>query len=304
VDLSIVIVNWNTRELLAQCLDSIPLAIGGLSYEVIVVDNASTDGSQAMVRNRFPWVTLVENAENLGFVRANNQAMALSRGRYVLLLNSDTVAPPQALARMVDFMDHRIDAGAAGPRLLNPDGTFQASYADFPTLLSESLSAAGLNRWLYGPYHPSPSPHPNETRQPVDWVQGACLLVRREALDAIGLLDEGFWMYSEETDLCYRIHQAGWNVYYLPDVEIIHLGGASSRQRQPESVAQLYRSKLRFFRKYQGPFQVHLLRAVIISVYLAKAILSLALSWLPAQRKATRRQLRTTLLVWKGCLGI
>lgn len=304
MDLSIVVVNWNTRELLAQCLGSIPAAVGELSCEIIVVDNASTDGSPAMVRSCFPWVTLIENKENLGFVRASNQAIALSRGRYVLLLNSDTVAPPQALARLVDFMDHQMDAGAAGPKLLNPDGSFQASYAHFPTLLSESLSAAGLNRWLYGPYHPSPPPRLNETRQAVDWVQGACLLVRRAALDAIGPLDEGFWMYSEETDLCYRIHQAGWNVYYLPDVEIIHFGGASSRQRKPESVAHLYRSKLRFFRKYRRPFQAHLLRAVIIGVYLAKAILSLAISWLPAQREATRRQLRTAILVWKGCLEI
>ncbi len=304
MDLSIVVVNWNTRELLRRCLDSLPAATEGLSAETIVVDNNSTDGSAAMVRAHYPQVHLVENGENAGFVRATNQGITLSRGRYVLLLNSDTVAPPGSLARMVAFMEDHPDAGAAGPKLVNPDGSFQASYARFPTLLSESLSAFGLNRRLYGPYHPSPSPRPDDRPAPVDWVPGASLLLRRMALEAVGPLDEGFWMYSEDTDLCYRIHRAGWKVYYLPDVEIVHFGGASSKQCRPESVGRLYRSKMRFFRKHYGFLPALLLGIAIATAYGVKtAIATLTLPF-PARRAPARAQFRTARRVWEGCWQI
>lgn len=304
MDLSIIIVNWNTRELLAQCLASLPGATAGLISEVIVVDNGSTDGSPALVAERFPSVRLLTNAENLGFVRANNQALPLARGRYVLLLNSDTVAPPESLTRMVQFMDEHPEVGAAGPKLLNPDGTFQGSYAYFPTLGSVALSAAGLARRLYLPYDPSPAPRPDEVSHPVDWVPGACLLIRQATLATVGLLDEGFWMYSEDTDLCYRIHCAGWEVYYLPDVEIVHFGGASSRQCRPESVGRLYRSKLRFFRKHYGFLSTLLLSGVIAAAYGVKAGIAVLTLPLPARRTAARTQFQTAWRVWEGCLQI
>lgn len=301
MDLSIVIVNWNTRELLAQCLASLPGATAGLTGEVIVVDNGSTDGSPALVAERFPSVRLLTNGENLGYVRANNQALPLAQGRYVVLLNSDTVAPPESLTRMVQLMDEHPTVGAAGPKLLNPDGTFQGSYAYFPTLGSVALSAAGLARRLYLPYDPSPAPRPDEVSHPVDWVPGACLLIRRAALEQIGPLDESFWMYSEDTDWCYRLWLAGWQVYYLPEVAVIHVGGGSSRQRRPEAVAWLYHSKLRFFRKHRRPGAVVILRWVIRTIYLCKAGLALATGWLPAQRARTRVQLQTARLVWRAC---
>lgn len=304
MDLSIVIVNWNTRNLLDKCLGALPEATGGWVHEIIVVDNGSTDGSAAMVRARHPGVRLVENEENVGFVCATNQGIALSRGRYVLLLNSDTVAPPGSLARMVAFMEDHPDAGAVGPKLINPDGSFQASYARFPTLLSESLSAFGLNRRLYGPYHPSPSPRADDRPGPVDWLPGACLLLRRQTLDIVGPLDEGFWMYSEDTDLCYRIHRAGWNVYYLPDVEIVHFGGASSKQCRPESVGRLYRSKIRFFRKHYGFLPALLLGAAIAAAYGTKAGIAVWNLPFPARRAAAQAQFQTARRVWEGCLGI
>lgn len=296
-----IIVNWNTRELLAQCLESLPAATGGLACEVIVVDNGSSDGSPALVASRFPSVRLLANGENAGYVRANNQALPLAQGRYVLLLNSDTVAPPESLMRMVQFMDEHPEVGAAGPKLLNPDGTFQGSYAYFPTIGSVALSAAGLARRLYLPYDPSPAPRPDEVSHPVDWVPGACLLVRRSAAEQIGPLDEGFWMYSEDTDWCYRLHLAGWQVYYLPEVTMVHVGGASSSQRRPESIARLYRSKLRFFRKHRNPTAVVALRWVILAVYLLKAGLALVTGWLPTRRARTQVQLRTAQLVWQEC---
>ncbi len=300
-NLSVLIVNWNTRNVLAACLRAIPEAVAPLASETIVVDNRSTDGSPEMVRANFPWVRLIENGENVGFVRATNRAIAESRGDYLLLLNSDAIAPPGSLARMVSFMRDHSDAGAVAPKLVNPDGSFQASYARFPTLLSESLSAFGLNRYLWGPHHPSPPPHPDEEPHPVDWAPGACLLLRRSAVEAVGPLDEGFWMYSEDTDLCYRIHRAGWKVYYLPDVKIVHLGGASSRQCRPESVARLYGSKIRFFRKHCGPLQAALLALAVAAAYGVKAGLACFAYPFPHRRKQARTQLRTSRRVWQMC---
>ena len=301
IDLSVLVVNWNTRDALAACLRAIPEAAAPLASEAIVVDNGSTDGSPEMVRANFPWVRLIENGENVGFVRATNQAIAESHGDYLLLLNSDAIAPPGSLARMVSFMRDHSDAGAAAPKLVNPDGSFQASYARFPTLLSESLSAFGLNRRLWGPHHPSPPPRPDEEPHPVDWAPGACLLLRRSAMETVGPLDEGFWMYSEDTDLCYRIHRAGWKVYYLPDVEIVHLGGASSRQCRPESVARLYGSKLRFFRRHYGPLRATLLGLAVAAAYGVKAGLACVAYPFPHRREQARTQLRTSCLVWKAC---
>lgn len=304
MDLSVIIVSWNTRELLAQCLASLPAATAGLTSEVIVVDNGSTDGSPALVAERFPAVRLLTNAENVGYVRANNQALRLAQGRYVVLLNSDTVAPPESLTRMVQFLDEHAEIGAAGPKLLNPDGTFQGSYAYFPTMGSVALSAAGLARRLYLPYDPSPAPRPGEVSHPVDWVPGACLLIRQTTLAAVGLLDEGFWMYSEDTDLCYRIQRAGWQVYYLPDVAVVHFGGASSRQCRPDSVGRLYRSKLRFCRKHYGFLSTLLLSGVIAAAYGVKAGIAVLALPLPARRAAARTQFQTAWRVWAGCLQV
>jgi len=301
IELSVLIVNWNTKDALADCLRALPESVAPVSSETIVVDNSSSDGSPEMVRTQFPWVRLIENGENAGFVRATNQAIATSRGVYLLLLNSDAIAPPGSLARMVSFMRHHTDAGAAAPKLVNPDGSFQASYARFPTLLAESLSAFGLNRRLWGPHHPSPPPRPDEVPHPVDWAPGACLLLRRSTVEAVGPLDEGFWMYSEDTDLCYRIHRAGWKVYYLPDVEIVHLGGASSRQCRPESVARLYRSKIRFFRKHYGPLPAALLALAVAAAYGVKAGLACFAYPFPHRREQARMQFRTSRLVWKTC---
>lgn len=301
IDLSALIVNWNTRDALADCLQALPEAIAPLSSETIVVDNGSSDGSPATVRAQFPWVRLIENGENVGFVRATNQAIAASRGEYLLLLNSDAIAPPSSLTRMVSFMKAHPDAGAVAPKLVNADGSFQASWARFPTLLSESLSAFGLNRRLWGPYHPSPRPRSDETPCPVDWAPGACLLLRRCVIEAVGPLDEEFWMYSEDTDLCYRIHRAGWKVYYLPDVEVVHLGGASSRQCRPESVARLYGSKVRFFRKHYGPVPAVLLSIAVAAAYAVKAGLAVPAYLFPNCREQARLQWRTSWLVWRTC---
>ncbi|HEX5414457.1 MAG TPA: glycosyltransferase family 2 protein [Chloroflexota bacterium] len=252
MDLSVVVVSWNTRELLRSCLGSIEQTIHGLTYEVVVVDNGSTDGSGEMVEQEFPEAVLLRNNHNLGFARANNQAMRASRGRYILLLNSDATLQDRAAATLVQFLDANRAAGAVGGKLLNPDGTFQGSYADFPGLFGETLLLTGLSRWLLPSTYPSYPEARSRERRSVDWVSGACLAVRRRAIDAVGLLDEDYFMYSEEVDWCHRLKTAGWSIHYLPDARVIHRSGGTSRQVPKPKRAQLYRGKWLYFRKRRG----------------------------------------------------
>lgn len=284
VDLSIIIVNWNTCDLLAKCLDSIFQTVRASAYEIILVDNGSTDGSVDMVRARFPSVRLIENQQNVGFTQANNQALAASCGRCVLLLNSDTEAQPGALDAMVRFMDAHPAAGAAGAHLLNPDGSFQASHTEFPNLWREFLILSGLGRAFLCPSYPSHGPEVEKGPQPIDYTEGACLLVRREVVEQVGGLDEGFFMYAEEVDWCYRIKQAGWEVWYLPEVRIVHHGGGSSRKRKTRTEAELYRSRIRFFHKYYGAGQAVCLKALIYAFTFAKIIWHRPLRWLTGNR--------------------
>ena len=207
VDLTVVVVSWNVITLLRDCLRSVASDLGCLSSETIVVDNASADDSAAMVRAEFPEVTLIVNTDNFGFARANNQAIRASSGRYVVLLNSDTIVPPGALETLVAFLDAHPEAGVVGPRLLRPDGTAQPyAFGGDPTL--GYLLRRGINRLIFQrPLHDWTT----DTVQQVDWVSGACLMVRREAIDRAGLLDESIFMYFEDNDWCLRIRQAGWH---------------------------------------------------------------------------------------------
>lgn len=265
MDLSILIVNWNTREMLRDCLTSLYDTITDLEFETIVVDNNSTDGSQDMVRQSFPQVQLIENTENVGFARANNQAIEASQGRYVLLFNTDAFAQPGAIRAMVTYADGYPDIGVAGAHLLNADGSFQASHTRFPTLWREFLILSGLGRLLFGEWYPSHGPDKSLAVTDADYVEGACMLVRREALDQVGGLDEGFYMYAEEVDWCLRMRRAGWRVVYLPQTRIIHLGGGSSKGNKGNTrrEAMLYRSRVRFFRIHYGPVQAALLKGLI-----------------------------------------
>jgi N-acetylglucosaminyl-diphospho-decaprenol L-rhamnosyltransferase len=270
MDLSIIIINWNTRDLLAHCLESVYANPPNSELEVIVVDNHSSDASAAMVRTSFPQVRLFENAENVGFVRANNQALLKCRGRYVMLLNSDTIVKPDALTRMVSFLDEHPEAGIVGASVLNPDGTPQRCFGSFPTILSESAYAWGLDssplcsKWLV----PAPL-HSDECRQ-TDWVLGAALMVRRAALDRVGYLDEEYFMYSEEIDLCHRVKKDGWTNYVLAAAPIIHLGGQSAQQIPAPMKAELFRSKVKYFRKHRGRLAAAFMHSVFALSILAR----------------------------------
>ena len=273
-DLSIVIVNWNTRVLLDECLASLYRHSPACTWDVWVVDNASSDGSPAMVREKYPEVHLVENAGNVGFARANNQAARQCAGRFVLLLNSDAAATAGALNALVSLAQSRPQAGIIGARLVNPDGSFQASHTPFPTLWREFLILSGVGRLRYGRWFPSAGPLADSGPREVDYVEGACLLARRQAIDAVGGMDEGYFMYSEEVDWCMAMRKAGWQVWYQPDAEIIHHGGASSRNRRPEREADLYRSRVRFFRKWYGAAAARRLAGLILGFTAFKSVTS------------------------------
>lgn len=268
--ISVIIVNWNTRGLLPLCLETLRAAAAGLACDVWVVDNASTDGSVELLRAHYPHVHLIANATNVGFAAANNQAMAAAQGDFLLLLNSDAVLTPGALDALLAVVHAQPRAGIVGARLLNPDGSFQASHTRFPTLAREALILSTLGRRLYGPWYPSAGPEVAAGPQRVDYVEGACLFVRRAAWATVGGLDEGYWMYAEEVDWCRRMALAAWEVWYQPAAQVFHWGGGSSTRRRVEREADLYRSRVRFMRTYGGPMRATVLKGMLYGATAAK----------------------------------
>lgn len=268
-DFSIIIVNWNTRELLADCLESIAETAGSLNVELIVVDNDSTDGSQAMLQQQFPHVRLILNTENVGFATANNQAVRESSGRYVILLNPDTKILPGALQAQLDFIEQHPEAGVIGPMVLNPDLTLQSSCNPMPTLWREFWRLMFLDRlWPQSVYQEET--WDTTVAHRVEVIQGNCLVIRREALLKIGLLDEAFFMFTEEVDLCYRVLQQGWLIYWVPMGRIIHYGGQSTRQAFKKMFLELYRSKVLFFRKIGGRWGGWVYKAILLVTALTR----------------------------------
>jgi GT2 family glycosyltransferase len=255
MDVSIIIVNWNTKDILKDCLKSVYEQTKDINYEIIVVDNASTDGSTDMVKKQFPQIILLENSENRGFAAANNRGIAVAKGRYVLLLNSDTIVLENAIAGTVSFADAHTDAAIVGCRVLNSDRTLQSTCFMFPSLLNMLLSSTYLYKLF---------PHSKfwgreqmtwwdrqDVRQ-VDAVTGCFMLVRQDAINQVGIMDERYFMYCEETDWCYRFKKAGWKILFTPDAKIIHLRQASTDQIADKMLLQLRGSRLMFLKKHKG----------------------------------------------------
>jgi N-acetylglucosaminyl-diphospho-decaprenol L-rhamnosyltransferase len=269
VDLSIAIVSWNVRDLLRRCLRSILADLQTCKLELIVVDNASTDGSAAMVRDEFPDVHLVASERNLGYPGGNNAGLRLAEGRYVMILNPDAEVYPGALAALVAYADAHPDVGVVGPQLLNPDGSVQSSRRRFPTFATALFESTWLQalapRRLLERYYMLDQP--DDTTLDVDWVDGAALMARREAVEQVGLLDEGFFMYSEELDWCRRFRQAGWRVVYLPAAQIVHHRGKSSDQVVAARHIHFQTSKVRYFRKHHGALAAETLRLFLLGNY-------------------------------------
>ena len=251
--MSIIIVSWNTKEFLIPCVRSVFEKGQEMDWEVIVVDNGSRDGSREEVKKVFPFTHLIENQKNLGFAKAVNQGLQKASGRYVLLLNPDTQVKGEAIEGLISFMEAHPRVGISGAQLLNSDGSKQNSIANFPSLATELLNKS-LLRWLFPKTFPGKErdyPEPIE----VDSVIGACMMVRRDALNQVGLLDEDYFLFLEETDWCYRMKRAGWKVYHVPQAQVYHFQGKSAEAVKKEARIEFYRSRYHFFKKNRGTLQ-------------------------------------------------
>ena len=289
--LSIIIVSWNVRELLAACLAALPRG-----PQVIVVDNASADGSAAMVAASFPDVILVANADNRGFTGGNNDGLVRATRDYVLFLNPDTIVDEDALPLLLDCLDERPDVGVVGPQLRYGDGTLQSSRRRFPTLSMALMESTPLA------WHWPPAANPWARRyrmedappgvaQEVDWLVGAALLTRRATLDQVGGFDEGYFMYSEELDWQRRVRQAGWRVRYLPDAIITHYEGKSSEQVVAARHIRFNRSKVRYFEKHHGQGAATVLRLALLAMFAVEWLLEAAKYVLGSQRAMRRSRM-------------
>jgi len=257
MNLSIIIVNWNTKDDLLNCLSSIFKHDVEISNEVIVVDNGSRDGSVETLENAFSFIHLIKNNNNLGFARAVNKGIKSASGKYILLLNPDTQIREGTFENLLSFMDQHPEAGIVGAQLLNPDESKQNSIANFPSLSTELLNKR-LLRWLF------PKNFPGKEKEytgpiEVDSVIGACMMVRREAIEKVGLLDEDYFLFFEETDWCYRMKKAGWKVYHVPQAQVYHFQGKSVEKERGRAKVEYYRSRYIFFKKHRGKFQLLLL---------------------------------------------
>lgn len=254
VRLSVVLINLNTHDFLQACLASMRRQLDEPQYEIILVDNGSIDGSVDMVRREFPQVRVFPQTENLGFTKANNVGLREAHGNYLLILNSDTEVVDDALEKMCDYMDAHTDVGALGAQLLNTDRTVQLSCRRFPSFKTALFHRYSLLTRLFpnnkysAEYLMTDTGH-NQTME-VDWVSGACLLTRRATTDEVGLLDEGFFIYAEDVDWCYRIKKAGWKVVYYPDAKVLHHIGRATRKIPYKMTYERHRSMWRFYRKH------------------------------------------------------
>lgn len=276
LDISIIVVNWNAGPMIASCLNRILAELRSVNGECIVIDNASEVSDQELLRRQFPELHVIENASNLGFAKAVNQGILTSRGRYVLLVNPDTFLSEGSIGSSLAFLDSRPEVGILGPRILNPDGSVQGSARAFPQFATAFFGRTSFMSRLF--------PGNAFTRRQVlcleeqldrplavDWVSGACMLIRREVLDDVGSFDERFFLFWEDADICWRAHKRGWSVIYYPEVSAIHLIGGCSQRAPIRSLLAFHRSALLLYRLHVTRSQLHPLNAfaaVGLSVHL------------------------------------
>ena len=271
VDLSIVIVAWNVRELVLDCLASIRAAKLGIRYEVILVDNGSIDFTVEAVSRQFPDTRILALPENIGFGAGNNRGFEVMRGRHAVLLNSDTIVLPDGLEACVRFLDEHPEAGVVAPQLLNPDRTKQNCIHNSPNLVSELVGQSLLRRLLPRRYPSKLVDYDSPVE--VEAVLGACLFARREVIERVGMIDEGYFFFLEETDWCHRIRAAGWKIVHLPHAFVIHLYGESTKKKTPlRTRIEYYRSRYLFFRKNRSAAAYRVLRAIVMVKILIGAV--------------------------------
>lgn len=288
MDVSIVIVNFNTKQLTLDAIHSVFQSKTGYSYEILLVDNNSSDGSMEAFKREFPTLTMIENRENVGFARANNQAIKMAKGRYILLLNSDTIVYEETLQVMLDFMEEQPKVGASGCKVVLPDGSLdKACRRSFPTPQASLYHFLGLtklfpdnsrfNQYQLGHLDP-------DKDYPVDCLVGAFMLLRRDVIEQVGLLDEKFFMYGEDIDWCYRIKEAGWDIHYYPYTSIIHYKGASSRRKPFKIIYEFHRAMILFHRKHFAKKYSFIVNGLVYVGVSLKFLLSLIINRLKAKK--------------------
>lgn len=292
-NLSIIIVNYNGKHLLEPCITSIFDTYGDLPLDIWVVDNGSNDGTISWLRDTYPTIRLIENSENLGFARANNQALAVCLGKYILLLNNDTVVRKGALQHLVRILDANPEFAAVGPKLLNVDGSIQPSCMHFPSLWRAPI---GYVKALVGGSAKYSLTNQDEVSS-VDAVTGACMLMRREALTSVGMLDQDFFMYAEEVDWCFRAYKQGWKIGYVPSAEVIHLGGQSAGREPHRFYVQRRFGRVHFHYKHYGRASAYAVAWVIRANILFRWLIH------PDQRQDFAQILRSFDLVTSSLFG-
>jgi len=298
-DLSIVLVCWNNKAYLDSCLNSLYESGMKNTFDVIVVDNGSTDGSQKMLNEKYPLVRIIQNDGNVGLGKASNQGIEASMGRYVLLLNNDTVVNGESFDTMIEFLDNNPRAAAVGGKLLNSDGSIQSCYNYFTTLWEGFMVATRLGEWIRPGY---PAVMRGEEIKSVDWLGSACLMVRRSALDQVGLLDESYFIYGDELDLQYRFKKAGWENYYLPNAHTLHYGGRSMDRWKRRT--KVYRGKMLFYQKHYGFMKTFLLRLMLGMLSFAKLIIWMVAYLLPGKRDHAKKELQSNIDVIRLCVSL
>lgn len=282
--ISVIIVSYNTREMTLQCLVTLSAALEDMAAEVIVVDNGSNDGSVEAILSYDPRVRVLQNAVNLGFGAANNQGMQAATGHFFLLLNSDAFPEPDAVNVLLSFLQEHPDAAVAGPRILNKDGSLQVSCYKFPS----PSHAWKENLWLSRGY----SDWPHDEVRDVEFVIGACMLVRRAAFLAVGGFDENFFMYSEEADWERRMGDRGWKVMFVPSARVTHLGGASGASEKAEVTRHFFESLDYYGRKHHGVLGLMAIRGAMIVGCSLRAVLWSIASLLPSRREVAAAKVR------------
>jgi GT2 family glycosyltransferase len=273
MNLTIIIVTWNSEEFIRNCLDSIFLSQANFSSEVIVVDNNSSDETAKIVEQLYPQVNLIQNKENLGYAKGNNQGIEQSRGEYILLLNPDTQLLEDSLSLMYRFMEENPSIGALGPKLLNPDRTVQPSCREFPTFSTLIWEFSGISRlfpksrvfgrWRMGYFD-------FDKQREVDQPMASCLMLRRAALEDVGIFDESFAMFFNDVDLCYRIKKRGWKIFFYPEAKVIHHKGASTRKAKARMIWLSHFAFYKFFKKHK----TGLANRLLLFLFLIPLILS------------------------------
>lgn len=283
IDLSIIIVNWNSKQYLRKCLSSIQSTNWSAKYEIVVIDGGSFDGCGEMLKQYYPEVRFIQSDLNLGFAKANNEAFRVSGGRNLLFLNPDTEIEDSAIQTLLHQLEYLPNAGIVGAKLLNPDRSIQTScIQSFPSVLNQILDAKALRqqfpRWNLWGMRPLFDQFASAAE--VDVVSGACLMIKREVFKAVGTFSTDYFMYSEDVDLCFKVHQRGWKTYYVPNAVVVHYGGASSSKSNEKNISDvlMLESRWRFFRKTRSLWYSRKYCLSMFSVSLFRVSL-LSISW-------------------------